>query len=321
MPIIAGIDEAGYGPTIGPFVLSKVVVEIPEKHSDEANLWHVFKNAISDKIQRRGNRIVVNDSKKVYQQKRGLCLLEEAVLSFVWGTKEQVTRFSDLLKLISDYDEDVLYKYPWYNGKDINLPVASNESAILNYADLIKDTISSQDTNILDVKSIFLCTKEINTQIALNGNKSLLLFENCVKHLKEIFEGFGECEPKVLIDKHGGRNYYHKLLAESFEGCKINVISEGNSISTYKISNERKKMNVSFVEKADSKHLPTALASMFSKYVRELFIKLFNALWQEKVQGIKPTAGYPEDAKRFLSQISDTKNKLGIKDDILIRVK
>jgi ribonuclease HII len=80
-------------------------------------------------------------------------------------------------------------------------------------------------------------------------------------------------------------------------------------------------MNVSFVEKADSKYFPPALASMFSKYIRELFVRLFNAYWQEKVRDIKPTAGYPEDAKRFLGQIQNTKNKLGISDDILIRVK
>ena len=321
MPIIAGIDEAGYGPKIGPFVLSSVVMDIPAKHDNETNIWHILKDAISDKAQKRGNRIVVNDSKKVYSQRIGLRLLEETVLSFIWSIKGQVTRFSDLLRILSNHDEEVFDKYPWYNKKDINLPVASNVSAILNYADLIKHTISSQDANILDVKSIFLCTYEINRQIELKGNKSLLLFNNSAKLLKEIFECFGEREPKVLIDKHGGRNYYHKLLAESFEGCEVNAVSEGNPISTYKISNGRRKMNVSFAVGADSKHFPPALASMFSKYIRELFIRLFNAYWQEKVQDIKPTAGYPEDAKRFLCQIQDTKNKLGISDDILVRVK
>jgi len=321
MSIIAGIDEAGYGPTIGPFVLSSVVMDVPAQHGCEADIWHMLKDAISDKVQKRMNRIVVNDSKKIYQQKNGMKILEEAVLSFIWCMKGKVTRFSDLLRLLSNHNGEVLDKYPWYKGKDLSLPVASNVSAILNYADLIKHTIRSQGANMLDIKSIFLCAKEINTQISLNGNKSLLLFKNCVSHLKEILEDFGEHGPKVLVDKHGGRNYYHDLLAGSFKDCKVNVISEGRSISTYKIDNERRKMNVSFVEKADSKYFPTALASMLSKYLRELSIRLFNTFWQEKVQGIKPTAGYPEDAKRFLSQIHDTKNELGISDDILVRVK
>jgi ribonuclease HII len=162
---------------------------------------------------------------------------------------------------------------------------------------------------------------EINRQLEILGNKSLLLFKDCVTHLKEIFEYYGMHKPKVLIDKHGGRNYYEKLLAQNFEGCDVDSIVEGNPLSTYSIKNESKRMDVSFIVGADSKYFPTALASMFSKYIRELFIKLFNAFWQEKVQDIKPTAGYPEDARRFLSQIHDVKNKLNISDDILIRAK
>jgi ribonuclease HII len=80
-------------------------------------------------------------------------------------------------------------------------------------------------------------------------------------------------------------------------------------------------MNVSFIEAADSKYFSTALASMFSKYIRELFVRLFNTYWQEQIKDLKPTAGYPEDAKRFLSQIDQTKQRLGISDDILIRMK
>ncbi len=321
MPIVAGIDEAGYGPTLGPFVLSKVVMRIPAKYHHETSIWHILKDAISEKIQKRGDRIVVGDSKKLYQQKTGLKMLEEAVLSFIWHTKGPVTKFTDLLKLLSDYDEDVFDKYPWYKGRDLDLPVASNVSAIMNFADNFKHTAVLQDVSILDIKSHFLCVSEINRQIELDGNKSLLLFKSCIRHLKEIFEHYGKHKPKVLIDKHGGRNYYERLLAQNFEGCKVDSITEGNPLSTYSINNADRKMDVSFIVGADSKYFPTALASMFSKYIRELFIKLFNAFWQEKVQDIKSTAGYPEDAKRFLSQIHNVRNKLNISDDILIRVK
>jgi len=321
MPIVAGIDEAGYGPTLGPFVLSKVVMEIPAEYHHETNIWHVLKDAVSEKIQRRGNRIVVGDSKKLYQQKTGLKILEEAVLSFIWHTNGPVTKFTDLLKLLSDYDEDGFDKYPWYKGKDIDLPVTSNVSAIMNYADIFEQTAALQGVSILEIKSHFHCVSEINRQIALDGNKSLLLFKSCMRHLKEIFEHYGKQKPKVLIDKHGGRNYYEGLLAQDFEGCKVDSITEGNLLSTYNINNAEREMDVSFIAGADSKYFPTALASMFSKYIRELFIKLFNAFWQENVPDIKPTAGYPEDARRFLSQIHNVRNKLNINDDILIRVK
>ncbi len=321
MPIVAGIDEAGYGPTLGPFVLSKVVMKIPDGFHDETNIWHILKDGISEKIQKRGSRIIVGDSKKLYQKKTGLKMLEEAVLSFVWYTKGPVRKFTDLLKMFSNCNEDVLDKYPWYKGKDIDLPVSSNVSAIMNYEDILKETTISRDVSILDIKCHFLCVSEINRQIALDGNKSLLLFNSCVAHLKEIFEHYGKLKPKVLIDKHGGRNYYEKLLTHYFKGCKVDSIVEGNALSAYNIKNETNKMDVSFIVGADSKHFPTALASMFSKYIRELFIRLFNAFWQEKIQDIKPTAGYPEDARRFLSQIHNVRRELNISDDILIRCK
>ncbi len=189
----------------------------------------------------------------------------------------------------------------------------------MNYEDIFNETAISRGVSILDIKCHFLCVSEINRQIALDGNKSILLFKSCVSHLKEIFEHYGKHKPKVLIDKHGGRNYYEELLTQYFKGCQVDSIVEGNPLSTYNIINKANQMDVSFIVGADSKYFPTALASMFSKYIRELFIKLFNAFWLEKVQGIKPTAGYPEDARRFLSQIYNVRSDLNISDDILIR--
>ncbi|GJQ58321.1 MAG: hypothetical protein D8M57_05785 [Candidatus Scalindua sp. AMX11] len=321
MTIIAGIDEAGYGPKIGPLVLTSVVMELPSRYDHETNLWPLLKNAISDKVQNRRNRIVVNDSKKTYSQRSGLRLLEETVLSFLWSKRERVTSFSDLLKLLSNHDSDVLDTYPWYKGKDITLPVASNISRILQCAEMITHSANLQNIFLRDVKSIFLCVREFNRQIEYTRNKAILLFNNSLQHLKEIIYHFGEKDTKVLIDKLGGRNYYHQLLTTGFKHHEVNTLSEGRCISTYTIGNEKERMNVSFIEGADSKYFPTALASMFSKYIRELFIRLFNTYWQEQINDLKPTAGYPEDAKRFLSQIDQTRHRLGIADDILIRIR
>ncbi|MCP5003692.1 MAG: hypothetical protein GY941_07025 [Planctomycetes bacterium] len=321
MTIIAGIDEAGYGPRIGPLVITSVVMELPTNCDHDSNIWQLLKEAISYKVQGRRNRIVVNDSKKTYSQKRGLGVLEETVLSFIWSKAGKVTGFTDLLKLLSNHDCEVFDKYPWYRGKNIKLPVASSVSRIVQCADMINSSATLQNILLREVKSIFLCAHEINRQIENTRNKAMLLFNNSLQHLKEIFHCFGEMEPTILVDKHGGRNYYQQLLETGFKGCSVNAISEGKRISTYTILHETRKMSVSFVEGADSKYFPTALASMFSKYIRELFIRLFNTFWQEHVKGLKPTAGYPEDAKRFLSQIYHTKHRLGITDDVLIRMK
>jgi ribonuclease HII len=82
-----------------------------------------------------------------------------------------------------------------------------------------------------------------------------------------------------------------------------------------------KQMKVSFVEKGEDMCMSVALASMFSKYIRELFMRLENQYWLQLLPGLKPTAGYYSDAQRFLAQIAHMKQKESIQDDILIRIK
>ena len=52
--------------------------------------------------------------------------------------------------------------------------------------------------------------------------------------------------------------------------------------------------------KGETHHLPIALASIMSKYIRELFMLFFNRYWANQVTDLRPTAGYYQDGKRFL---------------------
>ena len=47
--------------------------------------------------------------------------------------------------------------------------------------------------------------------------------------------------------------------------------------------------------------MPAALASMTSKYLRELAMRAFNEFWCGRVHDLAPTAGYPRDARRFFA--------------------
>ena len=58
-----------------------------------------------------------------------------------------------------------------------------------------------------------------------------------------------------------------------------------------------------------------ALASMLAKYLREVFMRQFNRFWLGHVPGLKPTAGYPGDARRFYDQIRDAMAELGLSED------
>jgi hypothetical protein len=45
----------------------------------------------------------------------------------------------------------------------------------------------------------------------------------------------------------------------------------------------------------------------------------FNAFWSARIPGLKPTQGYPQDAKRFREDIAETARLLLVQDAVLWR--
>ncbi len=63
------------------------------------------------------------------------------------------------------------------------------------------------------------------------------------------------------------------------------------------------------------------MASMASKYLRELAMRALNEFWCSRVSDLRPTAGYPQDAKRFKAHIGAVQAELQIDDRVLWRVR
>ncbi len=63
------------------------------------------------------------------------------------------------------------------------------------------------------------------------------------------------------------------------------------------------RIHIQFRPEAEEAHLPVALASMTAKLVRELAMARFNRYWCGRVAELKPTAGYVQDARRWLEDV------------------
>ena len=109
-------------------------------------------------------------------------------------------------------------------------------------------------------------------------------------------------------------------MSRQFSEWLVEVCDEGRQRSVYRFGPPDRRVEFCFRTKAES-CLPAALASMASKYLRELAMRAFNDFWRGRVPGLLPTAGYPQDAKRFRVDIAETQRKLHISDRVLWRMR
>jgi ribonuclease HII len=98
-------------------------------------------------------------------------------------------------------------------------------------------------------------------------------------------------------------------------------MEESMTRSTYRVHGLGRSLALTFQPRADRECFCVALASMVSKYLRELLMGEFNRFWQGHVPGLKSTAGYPGDASRFLEAIRPAAATLKIPEGAIWRQK
>jgi ribonuclease HII len=131
-----------------------------------------------------------------------------------------------------------------------------------------------------------------------------------------------DSEPLAFfIDKHGGRNNYAAQLQHALPDAMIVCRREGAAQSCYAALGLRREMHFTFEPRADGNHFCVALASMVSKYVREALMGEFNRYWQTHIPDLRPTAGYPTDALRYLTAIRPALDRLGLSEAAVWRRK
>ena len=88
----------------------------------------------------------------------------------------------------------------------------------------------------------------------------------------------------------------------AFPTYRLQILEESPRRSGYRLRSERQTCDIEFITKGEDRQFVVALASIYSKYVRELYMRVFNAYWCKCVEGLRPTAGYYADAKRWLRE-------------------
>ena len=164
------------------------------------------------------------------------------------------------------------------------------------------------DVELVHVESRIIFPEEFNLGVKEFDSKGKVLSDATLSLVRSATEQPGTSgNGWVFCDKHGGRNRYDDVISNAFDNDFVFRLEESRPTSRYRVR------GLEFCFRTNAEELlPVALASMEAKYVREVVMMQFNRFWQHHIPDLKPTKGYPVDAKRFWDDVSEKAEELQI---------
>ncbi len=349
VPYIVGTDEAGYGPNLGPLVVTATAWYVPPgdlAKDAQCDLYARLAPHVTPQPASNGHpqAVWIADSKAVYSPTSGLEQLERGALALLRTVGIAAESGGELWKHcaggpISKADRR------WREEHDAVLPTCASAQSIALAERELAAGMKQTDVRLVAIRPRVVFPAEYNELVWASGNKAAVLSRlslNLVCQVLDELSGRRTSEPVgknsrelaapesavgpsasvepvlILCDKHGGRNRYAALIQERFDEGLLETMCEGRHLSTYRWGPAERRREMRF-EVGAERHLPVAAASMVSKYLRELAMLGFNQFWKSHVRDLKPTAGYPVDARRFKIQIAAAQRRLAIPDHELWR--
>ncbi|MBL8879790.1 MAG: hypothetical protein JNG88_11785 [Phycisphaerales bacterium] len=305
MALLIGIDEAGYGPTLGPLVAASTVWRIPAADHN-VDLWRLLRSCVARSAAKGQWRIVVGDSKQVYDRNKGIGTLERSVQAFLRCCGASCPDLTSLLAWLGTDVSESWGEAPWYRDLSHALPHDPQSAASEAVFQRLADTLAEVGASCVAMRASVVPEHHFNARLSQTNNKAAVLIEQILRLLDRGIRDAGDEPVFVTVDRLGGRDDYRKLLMTAFPDRDLHIVRMDDVVSEYRLAPRQAGPDVCvrFQVEADNECLPVALASMAAKYVRELLMARFNAYWQVIAPGVRPTAGYYNDAQRFLQETS-----------------
>ncbi len=343
MAWMIGIDEAGYGPNLGPLAVAASAWWVDEEKAEgggrraDSNiallaaagrqrstntcLYKRLSKIVSRAASER--KLAIADSKQLYKPGLGLRQLERGVLVGWRATGEPsasapgvrwsclMARHAPALACYAEYDCD--------------LPIDTTHDEVEKLSHRFITACGLAATKLIDLRVRLVYPREFNELTNRFGTKGAALSHISIGLVREVMDSISDNSPRlrgrltrIVCDKHGGRNRYAALLQHHFPEQWIDTLAESGPASRYAWGPSDNRVEICFRVKGEAE-LPVALASMTAKYHRELAMRAFNHFWCSRIPELRPTAGYPLDAKRYKAAIEPLQRELKIGDDCLWR--
>jgi len=263
--LVIGIDEAGYGPNLGPLVIAATAWWLEddkapqtENRSEIPYAERLHECLLPEFLPRpfRSLRphVPLGDSKVIYQGHDGVVSVEIGVRYWLRFTGKHELRFDDLIKDIASPSSKRLKSIPWYDSELISSKaaksIASEEKmrefwAFDSFIDECDSKIKSLGVGFLGLATDIIDEPEFNLRTERHDNKSTLLSIASISLANQLLEQVlpkvakllptpdTAFEIQVYCDKHSGRNRYQSVLEDVLTTQSFTVLQEGAERSDY----------------------------------------------------------------------------------------
>lgn len=309
---VVGVDEAGYGPNLGPLAQAAAAVKLPA--GDEAG-WPTLGAWVKRHGDKDKTRVLVDDSKLVHTGKHAFAKLEHACAALFGLPGASAATFGELLGavavpgVVADLEGEA-----WFDA-GLALPLFPDTPEHLG------PTLEAAGLGACVVGVNLVPAPVFNRIVAGSNSKATVLAAGLVALLARTLGRLPDDggEVVVIADKQGGRAVYGHLLEAAFPAGTVVCELETPGESRYRVHGLRRPVRAVFLPEADGASVAVAAASCLAKYCREVCMRQFNAYWRGHLPDLKPTAGYPLDAKRFFADIRPAMDALGVAESAVWR--
>jgi ribonuclease HII len=324
----------------------------PQAAGGMPDLYKLLKKCVARSPDKAGRKIAIADSKALYSPQTGVRQLERGVLAAlavlrdcsgrVAGESDErrcLESVAELLAAVLGDPDRRRHELACHSGDAIPLPLECAAAEIAKLGARLATVSAECGVELVALRARLVYPAEFNALCDQWRSKGAALSHVTLGLVRQVVDscaGGGakpqaegdaaetlptaHCPPPtyIYLDKHGGRNQYAGLVQHHFAECWVDVLAEGRAESRYAWEHGGRPVEAAFRVGCEAM-LPTALASMTAKYLRETAMRAFNAFWAERVPGLRPTAGYPGDARRFREEIAAVQAALGIEDRVIWR--
>ena len=320
-----GVDEAGYGPLLGPLVIGVAAFRVdesvrpsgvPEPCGWRAHMRRRLKGIV---VRAKGRAptsrlpVAVDDSKAV-KQRDGLPGLARGVGLFASAMDQAPpAHLEDLIVRYSDRAPDAFACCPWFRE------LAAVELPHYPWTGPLDERFASRGVQALDLRVLPADAPELNDSFDAIQNKASVLGLLSASLVLSILDRHPGEDAVVVMDRQGGRQDYAGYLARVFPFSIVTSVGAPRGEVRYRVRLPDRVLHVRFVTKGDRVSLAVGWASMAAKLTRELFMTRLNGWFHERLPDVRPTAGYYQDGRRFLDDVGPVLAEEAIDRRLLVR--